>query len=183
MRNHVKRRYRWLTGLYSIFQGNVGCLRGRPVGIGFASTAWTLGGLNREKVLKWQRREVETDEVVLGGHVGGVPIVNRGQVARRERRHPVHDRMTVTSTVTSADEAEAVGGAEDGAGEGAEAEVFGVAGFDVVEYGGGVVIGTEAGGPGVDVTDDGAGEVARRFRGLGLRWLLLKGQKLELLQH
>ncbi|CAG7786319.1 unnamed protein product [Allacma fusca] len=85
----------------------------------------------------------------MGGHVGGVPIVNRGQVARRGRRRPVHGRISVTSTVNQsgceavggaedragegADVAEAVGGPKDGPGEGAEAAFFVGSGLDVVE--------------------------------------------------
>ncbi|CAG7667427.1 unnamed protein product, partial [Allacma fusca] len=102
---------------------------------------------------------VETDEevVVLGGQVGGVPIINRCQVVRRVRRFPVHGRTPVTSTVTSTDVGEAVGGAEDGTGFVAEAAVVG---WDENATGGGAeaaVFGRDGDGSvrGVEAVDGG----------------------------
>ncbi|CAG7826313.1 unnamed protein product [Allacma fusca] len=37
-------------------------------------------------VLKHRVVEPDDDVVLLGGHVGGIPLVNRGQVARHGRR-------------------------------------------------------------------------------------------------
>ncbi|CAG7729530.1 unnamed protein product [Allacma fusca] len=137
-----------------------------------------------------EKREVETDEevVVLGGHVGGVPIVNRGQVARRGRRRPGHGGMAVTSTVTSSDVADAVGWVEDRAGDVADvAEAVGGAedrageGADVVEPVGGAEDGEGEGADdmaeAVGGAEDGAGEGAEAavFVGAGLDVVEVEG--------
>ncbi|CAG7729463.1 unnamed protein product [Allacma fusca] len=147
-----------------------------------------------------EEREVETDEevVVVGGHVGGLPLVNRGQVARHGRRRPGHCGMAVTIVAEAvsraedkagngADVAEAVGGAEDGAGE----EDRAGDGADVAEdmAGYGAVVAEAVGraedkaGNGADVAEavggaeDGAGEGAEAavFVGAGFDVVEVEG--------